>query len=212
MSDGHMSEFLGVEAGVQVERIRSGLEILQKIFGDAVTGFVPPWNSYDANTVAAVGKVGLKYLSAGEAGPKGDTSVVCIPRTCRIDQLDAGLNECLSLKRYQPIMVVVLHPDNFEEFRDPPHPGEDAGFYSLKKLRQALGGIDRSRDSLNVETVHGLAHRLLSRGGGDPKNFVIPRKLPYRLSKRFPRHLIFEGLDFMKYSSIFIGGLSGMLK
>jgi len=49
------SEFVGVDAREQATLIAEGARHLRGLFGhEAISGFVPPWNSYDDATLAAV--------------------------------------------------------------------------------------------------------------------------------------------------------------
>lgn len=53
---GH-SEFRGLSPKNQMEKIRTGKEYLERVFGCRVVTFIPPWNSYDQSTIMALEKL-----------------------------------------------------------------------------------------------------------------------------------------------------------
>lgn len=59
------SEFCGLSLFEQEQKIMRGKKILENEFLREIKLFIPPWNTFDQNTVLALNKSGIKYLSAG---------------------------------------------------------------------------------------------------------------------------------------------------
>ena len=59
------SEFGGLAYGVQRDRIARGARALESCTGSAPTSFVPPFNTYDESTVAALDVQGIHTISGG---------------------------------------------------------------------------------------------------------------------------------------------------
>src|SRR5688572_654969 len=62
------SEFRGLEYSAQADKIAAGKAVLEQAVGHPVKTFVPPWNTYDENTLAALKSSGLECLSANRYG------------------------------------------------------------------------------------------------------------------------------------------------
>jgi peptidoglycan/xylan/chitin deacetylase (PgdA/CDA1 family) len=58
------SEFAGLPFDEQLEKIRSGKAHLERIFQREIVTFVPPFNSYDQDTLRACAHGGIKVLSS----------------------------------------------------------------------------------------------------------------------------------------------------
>ena len=61
--EGKSGEFSGVPFERQFAMISKGKHILDSLFSPTVT-FIPPWNSYDDNTLKALEELGLKCISS----------------------------------------------------------------------------------------------------------------------------------------------------
>lgn len=75
----HVSEFAGHNLSEQIEKVRSGKEILasQGIYTNI---FFAPAHSYDENTIKALSKCGFKYMSDGKSSkPYVWHGVKCLP-------------------------------------------------------------------------------------------------------------------------------------
>lgn len=69
------SEFEALPLHEQVGRIGQGKKLLESIYGVAVSTFVPPWNSYDAQTIEALEQLDFKFLSATQLKTLNQTSI-----------------------------------------------------------------------------------------------------------------------------------------
>jgi hypothetical protein len=122
------TEWLGVPYPIQCDMMEEGIDILRDALGvQSVRTFLPPWNSYDLNTVRAARQMGIEYLS-GDAGlirksplamwlsHDGDyQNVAILPATCSLRELPDAL-EMAKADPGDTILVVVFHPYDFEEY------------------------------------------------------------------------------------------------
>lgn len=111
-----MTEFAGLDYALQVQRLERGRALLEDASGAPVTLFIPPWNTYDADTLRALQDAGFNLLSAelrGVAPP--DCPLSLAPFTC----YPGGLPDALAAARAsgdpQPVIVVLFHAYDFTE-------------------------------------------------------------------------------------------------
>lgn len=96
--------------------ISEGKQHLEAIFGIRITGFVPPWNSYDSATVECLLRLGFDYLSAGWHMPDARACALrLLPRTVRFAAFAAAFAEALRFEAANPVLIVVLHHYEFAE-------------------------------------------------------------------------------------------------
>jgi peptidoglycan/xylan/chitin deacetylase (PgdA/CDA1 family) len=183
------SEFHLMPFDKQVERIQRGRFELERVFAEKISGFVPPWNTYDENTTKAVGKLGFKYLSPSlEIFRSGQVAI--IPKSCNMLGARAAVEEAIRFESLSPAVVVVLHPYQFEEFHKQPDPGERPPFTNLEQLGDLLAWLGRKRD-LEVVTLEQLAEsRLQQQSPWRFDDLSWFRHLPYRAKKRFPKNVL----------------------
>lgn len=186
------SEFAGLPLREQRFRMVAGKRRLESVFGFPVTTFVPPWNSYDAATVAACRDAGIATISASRAWPvPAIEGIVMVPQTVGPEFLEAAI--VYALHRHRPAVIVcVTHVWDFVQ------PGQ-AGTLALdsweRRLRKiaanprirtsTVEGIRRSLDScLNAARLR--RHRLLSAmlrlaAPLGPRHGFEPRRASYLL-------------------------------
>ena len=93
---GKPSEFIDIPYDNQFNNILNGKEYLSSIFTQSIIGFVPPFNTYDINTVKALNENDFEYLSAGLSTPELNIEhqkISILPRTCRLNNLREALDE-----------------------------------------------------------------------------------------------------------------------
>lgn len=117
------SEFVGVPREDQVDMLRQGLTALGSLAG-AVRTFIPPWNSYDHNTLDAIASVGLTTLSADGAGKsKPNGALRYVPATCLVTEIREAVAHARSLVAAKPgrtpMVVAYFHPYEFAESGSP---------------------------------------------------------------------------------------------
>ena len=111
-----MTEFTGRDYALQVERLERGRALLEDASGAPVTLFIPPWNTYDGDTLRALQDTGFGVLSAELRGAvPPDCSLSLVPFTC----YPRGLPDALAAARAsgdpQPVIAVLFHSYDFTE-------------------------------------------------------------------------------------------------
>jgi peptidoglycan/xylan/chitin deacetylase (PgdA/CDA1 family) len=61
--DAEQSEFRGLDYSSQLRMLSEGRSTLESLYHVSVTTFIPPWNSYDENTLRALDSLGFKVVS-----------------------------------------------------------------------------------------------------------------------------------------------------
>jgi hypothetical protein len=160
--------------------IEEGRTHLSQIFDRHVTGFVPPWNSYDLATMISLESLGFRYLSAGWEQPANyQGGLKLLPRTAHLSDIPAALREARRFVKARPVVVVVMHHFDFFES------GSDRAAIDMRGFDAALGQILHEPD-VHICTLGNLAeefdapntqlrqhHQLMS-------NAVAQRLLPKR--------------------------------
>lgn len=110
------TEFAGLPLEDQLKLISAGKSHLESIFSQPISGFVPPWNSFDTNTLKALEALGFQYLAAGRDYPRAYGGPVrLIPRTAHLTDLQCVISEAHRFAPANPVFVVVLHHYDFAE-------------------------------------------------------------------------------------------------
>jgi len=179
------SEFSGVDFGRQLERISQGRSALEALFGKAIAGFVPPWNTFDAGTSHALAQSGFRYLSAGWEMDAGCVpGLAYLPRTCQMTELPSVLDALRAFDSLDPVVVAVMHHYDFAESGNPQ---ATTDLYRFGALLQSLGRDGR----LQVSTLSGLADAAC----GSLQNRVRQNAwsgLHWQLQRRLPRRALFR--------------------
>jgi len=110
-----MTEFSGVDYTNQLERLTKGKQFLETFIGAPVNTFIPPWNSYDSNTLHALEELGFRTVSGDRFGAGKDSSLNFLPCTCNLNQLRSALRVARSSYDTNPVIVVCFHQFSFRE-------------------------------------------------------------------------------------------------
>jgi hypothetical protein len=135
-STGVRSEFQGVAREEQRRRLDAGRQVLEAAFAGPIHGFVPPWNTYDAATVALLEEGNYSYISAGMDYPRGlHPALRVLPHTCDVHHLATAVrNAERPFPRWKTIISIQHHYD-FQEARNNPGPLSLAAYQDrLKRL------------------------------------------------------------------------------
>jgi len=110
------TEFSGLKQSEQMRRIRQGKTFLEAELGLDVRVFVPPWNTYDANTIKVLQATGFKTISGSMSGP-GDlaSSLAFLPTTCSIADVKEVVASARMMSDPAPAIVVLFHQYDFVE-------------------------------------------------------------------------------------------------
>lgn len=136
------TEFAGVALAEQERRIAAGKFLLDNTLGTPVTLFVPPFNSYDGNTIRVLEKLGFQALSAGGMPvPAGTSGLRFLPVTCeRILDLRDAVESARGSAETAAVVVAMLHPHDFREVN------KDAGVTDLQQFRELLQWVSSQKD------------------------------------------------------------------
>lgn len=142
-------EFIRVDAKAQLDRLVAGLRSFESA-GINATVFVPPWNAYNSETLAALKQTRLRCLSANRYGPAiGPLNY--LPITASFDQLRAALEGARTSGDPDPIVGVLLHPYDFEES------GDARAITNCQSFEQELRWLAKQPD-VRVRTIGQVTH------------------------------------------------------
>ncbi len=186
---GKYSEFVGLPPAEQHLLIDSGKRILEQVFQTNISGFVPPWNTYDQSTLQALAQSGFSYFSAGWEYIGHDPSIASLPRTCQITELQRAINLAQRFEAYSPHIIAVLHHYDFKE-EDPA-----SGRISLDDFGNLLAWL-ATQPGLSCKTLATMATEI-RRDGEALLSFHQNRaRLPYFLRKRTPHQMLMKASLF----------------
>jgi len=180
---GTQSEFAGLASADQVDLIAQGLARLKDIFGDAVSGFVPPWNSFDAATLDALERLSFRYVSGGWESPLPYRGVVAVlPRTCNLSSLETAVKEARRAHSLSPIIIAVMHHYDFSES------GDENAIIDLSGFDKLLGLLAEQPD-LTILPLRAIAACLTARDcRRGLKRHRIRQALHWRLQGYVPQY------------------------
>ena len=150
------SEFLGRSHDEQQAMICEGRSYLESVFGKAVTGFVPPWNSYDCTTLEILEQAGFKYLSASLRAPatsKGRLKI--LPLTAHLNEIPQAIDEARRYILANPVIIVVMHHFDFAES------GSEQALINIAKFSNMLSQLVCQAD-IKLRTLSEIAESMIS--------------------------------------------------
>jgi peptidoglycan/xylan/chitin deacetylase (PgdA/CDA1 family) len=110
------TEFAGLDRAAQSEKICAGRDLLEQALGTRVTTFIPPWNSYDLNTLAVLEEQGFSLISADMKGPvTKSVSLKFLPCTCGLPAVKGVVTAARQIPQSPAVMVVLFHAYDFRE-------------------------------------------------------------------------------------------------
>jgi peptidoglycan/xylan/chitin deacetylase (PgdA/CDA1 family) len=118
---GSESEFQGVDFRTQMQELARGKSYLEEALQVPVNEFIPPWNSYDRNTIKALEQLDFKLLSAEVPGDSPSSSTLMfLPATTGLRQLRRAVATARRSPFQGQIIVAPFHRFDFLE-RNPQH-------------------------------------------------------------------------------------------
>jgi peptidoglycan/xylan/chitin deacetylase (PgdA/CDA1 family) len=179
-----ISEFRGLEYGEQLKKIAKGKQFLEEMFESPVNTFIPPWNSYDSETLKAAEALGFSSFSANIKGVAATGShLQFLPATCGLKRLREAITQARRSEDLQPIIVVLFHPSDFQEV-DP------RGTTSCQDLSKLLAKLKSQRDIqiLSISQASKVINELnTSRFLRNQRIRALSKFLPFRLSFFYSR-------------------------
>lgn len=180
---GRPSEFIGYSRSVQEAMIEEGRQHLRALFETTIDGFVPPWNSGDEATMAALKDLGFRYSSSATPSFPGYHGPICrLPRTCHLETAERALAEARMFKYLAPIVVIVLHHYDFT----------DAAGEGFARLRAVLDRI--VADPLcRVVTLHEAAIASTAEHSIIAIEHILNRgKAHWRIQRFYPQYCLVQ--------------------
>ena len=114
--NGLNSEFVGVKPIYQTRLLKFVRRSLEGHLGLPVTTFVPPFNTYDDNTLVAMEEAGFELLSAGVLGnPIDDSTIKILPGGLYPANIRAFVTAALDRGVDDGLMTVTIHPYDIRE-------------------------------------------------------------------------------------------------
>lgn len=107
------TEFRGLDATSQRNRISAGKHLLESQIGAEVSIFIPPWNSYDENTVRMVEDLGFRTLSAAFGAAPSWSYLKFAPVTCGLDAISEAVAQAKRTANGSRLVGVLLHDFEF---------------------------------------------------------------------------------------------------
>jgi peptidoglycan/xylan/chitin deacetylase (PgdA/CDA1 family) len=160
------SEWIGLTGKEQDERISKALKILKDALDTTdIATFIPPWNSFDLNTLATLKSHRFNYLSGdvgvvkGRAfGTRSDSQknyydISMVPSTCSLSELESVINIAKSSGEGS-IIVVTMHPYDFVEYGG-------KGVVSLKMLEDIMKKVT-SDNQLEFSRIRDINKSILN--------------------------------------------------
>ncbi len=110
------SEFAGLAYKDQLQKIQEGKKSLEAQLELSISVFVPPWNSYDGDTLRALEATQFHCLSAGGSGwADSSTALAFLPCTSSILAVKDVVIAARAAPGHNPVIVVLFHAYDFRE-------------------------------------------------------------------------------------------------
>ena len=108
------TEFYGMDYEEQKSRLNKGKIYLENLFGVTIEAFIPPYNTYDINTIKALDVLAFKTLSAGVHGDiTNKYALNYIPMSIRLHQVVDKVKKARKTLDSKPLIVVMFHEYDF---------------------------------------------------------------------------------------------------
>jgi len=140
--DNGSSEFAHLLLQDQVDRMRTGKALLEKMLGRRVKCFVPPWSTYDINTLRAAAQCGFRVFSAsGLPGQDGRGSSLKFRGSDeQLSTLKQRIDAARKETEKRPVVTVLFHAHDFTEIN------EKLGTMTFPKLDELLDWVKTQPD------------------------------------------------------------------
>ena len=110
------TEFAGLDYQSQYLRLREGKNFLEQTLAAPMETFIPPWSTYDANTVLALEALKFRCISANLSGYDNPSCPLkFLPSTCSLSELPEVLRYAQRHGQYPQIICVLFHEYDFRE-------------------------------------------------------------------------------------------------
>lgn len=148
-----LSEFSRSEYNNQFLRIKKAKNAIDSILNINVNIFIPPFNTYDKNTLESLANLKFEIISASINGSSASDKIKYIPSTIN------DLNKLPKvIRRYQNsnvLIVVLMHSYSFKDGTGTNYEGTHSNRMDFKQLNTLLSWI-KSLDYINATTFYSL--------------------------------------------------------
>jgi peptidoglycan/xylan/chitin deacetylase (PgdA/CDA1 family) len=146
------SEFGSLDYNIQYSKIKRSKKTIDSLLETDTKIFIPPWNTYDNNTLTALDSLGFSILSAGfGVGPSNYVNIKYIPFTLQ------DLKEIPTLLRkyrnQRVTILIMIHSYSFQGWLD--YPGFAFEKISFNELDTLLSWI-KTHDYVQTTTFSSL--------------------------------------------------------
>jgi peptidoglycan/xylan/chitin deacetylase (PgdA/CDA1 family) len=174
-SSEYLSEFANLEYQEQLMRLSAGKAYLENLTGAKVTTFLPPWNTYDLNTLSALEESGFSTISANKKGLVSKSSNLSyLPVSCGLTELKDAVKAARNSTDMQPLVVALLHDYDFLEFNDVTGLLTFQEFFDLIDWVSAQGDVNILSIGQASEVIEDLSAGRAIR----TKHIYYPEKIP----------------------------------
>jgi peptidoglycan/xylan/chitin deacetylase (PgdA/CDA1 family) len=141
------TEFAGIGLEAQLEKLTRGKTALENTIASSVSIFIPPWNSYDLETIQVLDHLKMAVISADWKGPAAQgTNLKFLPATTDLMHIHDAISDASCSPDKQPLIVVLFHLYDFKEF------GGDHGCITLQKLAEELNWI-KQKEGIRILSI-----------------------------------------------------------
>jgi hypothetical protein len=182
-----ISEFAGLSYEDQLQKIQKGKESLETglRLSIPVSVFVPPWNSYDDNTLRALEATHFHCLSASVlGGANSSTALAFLPCTCPIAAIRDAVIAARAALDPNPVIVALFHASDFREISG------ERGVLTFDQFIDTLQWLARQQD-VRVVPTSGVPDASSERYLANHRIQMGQRWLPRRLQAHMPYSLVF---------------------
>ncbi len=146
------TEFSGLDYNSRLEKIFRGKDYLEKKLDIQITTFIPPWNSYDRNTIEVVGKLGFKTISADKKGVVKKLSPLKFqPESCGLNELRGKVKSARRARNIHPFIIVLFHAFDFSKV------DKKEGKLTYQDLDKLLAWVISQKD-IHVRSINQLTN------------------------------------------------------
>jgi len=144
------TEFSGLSYEKQMKKIVKGKKLLEDELNTKITIFIPPWNSYDMNTLQCLERIDFNCISADLRGVSEESfHLRFLPATTTIHELRQAVNSAIQSSDPQPVIVVLFHAYEFFEM------GGDRDVFTYQEFSDLLSWIT-SQKNIHVSSMSEL--------------------------------------------------------
>jgi peptidoglycan/xylan/chitin deacetylase (PgdA/CDA1 family) len=136
------SEFCDRPYQEQYERMARGKRLLETMVGVKVTGFVPPWNTYDENTIRVAKACGMRTFSPGgpDAALQQKYGIPFVGCGAGADRLRQRVEDARKSQSKQVLVTGLFHSFEVKDFN------EKTGRFTFAALEQVLDWLTAQPD------------------------------------------------------------------